>query len=1094
MTARPFPTDQAARDTAVGELDRTVFVEASAGTGKTTLLVDRVVGLITSRRARMDQIAAITFTEAAAAELRDRLSQRFDELATPDPDDAAAAAAGALEGSAVSTVHGFARRLLSEHPFAVGLPPAIEVADAGAHRIAFDQRWESFLDHLLCSAAHGELVARALSCGVTWSQCKALAWACEEQWERLEPPASSGPPPALDATALVLLLAQAVALAPSCLDPDDALCRFLENESSRHVTALEDSTGPIDLLQVLAALPRLTSGARGRKANWSDNGARSIKDDVRDLLTLADVERARLLADTVQWVLASLTGLVTAFTLEGADARRRAGRLSFHDLLVLARELVRDHPSVRAELHDRYMHLLVDEFQDTDPLQVELVFALAADPTLDLRRGQPWDEFEVQDGRLFLVGDPKQSIYRFRRADIDVFLRARESLAGELVHLTSNFRSRPGVLEWVNRVFADALGDGVPGCQPPYEPLTAFDDAGTDNPRGLRPVIVLGQTPVPGPMEQVRAAQAADVAATLARLHAEEWPVGPDAHPLRYADVAVLVRNRTGLAALEEALHQAGVPYRLESSSLVYECDEIRQLVSLLRAIDDPTDAVSVLAALRSPALGCGDDELLAHRMAGGRWDPRRPGAGTAVADALAELGAAHAQRWWKGVSALVNDVIEDYGLMAHALAGPRPREAWRRLRFLLDQARRFEELDGGDLRGFLRWIEHQQADGAQAVEIVLPEPDEDAIRITTMHAAKGLEFPVTVLLGLEARPRHDAPPLLFHAGRVQVSLGCDFRTPGYAEALEFERAMERFEVDRLLYVAATRARDVLVVSLHRPESPEGTLAHEMAARCERHGDTWSDGSALCSPVVRPDAAPLGTITAALHEPAAREQWIKEQGALLEHAAEPRSVAATAVHRLLRRDAVGDMEADPPAHGGSRRGRAGTAVGRAVHSVLQVIDLEQAGDLDALCATHAAFEGVATRTADVRALVQSALSSDVVRAAVASGRYWREVYVGVPLGGRVLEGFIDLLVETPDGLVVIDYKTDRQTDPDDAVLRERYRLQAAAYAVAVEASIGRPVVGATLLALAPAGARNVTIGDLEQAKAEVRDLFAQPVS
>jgi ATP-dependent exoDNAse (exonuclease V) beta subunit len=1092
------PTDQSVRDAATSDLEHTIFLEASAGTGKTSLLVERVVALVMQGRARMDQIAAITFTEAAAAELRDRLSQRFDELAGHDPDGRAAAASAALDVSAVTTLHGFARKILAEHPLPVGLPPSFDVADASASRVAFDQRWHRFVDSLLRSKIHEELVARALSVGMTWPQLRQVAICAEENWELLDRAEHGRPRPTVDAGRLVARLEEALSWRAHCSDPGDRLAEFLEQHTSAHLTALRDVSDELDLLQVVAGLPPLGAGNRGQKGRWMHRAeGRPVKDEALRALAQAEVERARLMDDTVQWVLSSVFDLIVDFTLEAAEERRRSGHLAFHDLLVVARQLVRDHPAARRELQFRFTHLLIDEFQDTDPLQVDLALRLGADASAEVFDGAARTTVVLRPGGLFFVGDPKQSIYRFRRADIEVFMKTRDSVGATPLQLSTNFRSRPGIVEWVNAVFGAMMGDGVPGAQPGYQPLTAFADSGEDPPHGMRPVILLGREPVDGPVTSVRQVQAGEVAAAIATMRTEAWPIGADAHPLRYADVAILVRSRTGLPLLEAALSSAGVPYRLESSSLVYHSAEVAQLLAILRAVDDPTDAVNVLAALRSPAFGCADDELCAHRAVGGTWDPSLAGAGTGpVAGALAELRAAHAGKWWKSVSTLVSDVVVDHNLLALALTEGRPRESWRRIRFLLDQARLFDESHGGDLRGFLRWVDHQQEEGAQVTEAILPESDDDAVRISTMHAAKGLEFPVTVLLGLETQSNNECPSLLFTDEGPQLCVKRTFESPGYAAALVAERQMDRFEQRRLCYVAATRARDILMVSLHRPVHSAGTLAAEILEQCTRCPETWVDGSVLARPTVVPRPTPAAPFDDLLFDAEEREHFAKERAVLLEHSAVPRTIAATSVHRLARESALAPMHAcsEPEGWEGrhtTSRGRAGTAVGRAVHAVLQAIDLASGADLSPLTRTAAATEGIPERAGEVGDLVRSALESDVIRQAVAMGTYWREVYVGVPVGGRVLEGFIDLLFETPAGLVVVDYKTDRSGGDDHEIL-DRYGPQGASYALAAQLSLGRPVSTCIFLILSRQGAREVALSDLSRDMAEVEDLLQSP--
>ena len=421
-----------------------------------------------------------------------------------------------------------------------------------------------------------------------------------------------------------------------------------------------------------------------------------------------------------------------------------------------------------------------------------------------------------------------------------------------------------------------------------------------------------------------------------------------------------------------------------------------------------------------------------------------------------------------------------------------RPRDTWRRLRFVVDQARAFTDAYGADLRHYLAWADLQSADDARVVEAILPDTDDDAVRIMTVHASKGLEFPIVVLAGLntEDRPVSGVDVLWGRSG-AEVKLVKGKATAGYAGLAAGESVHQAAEQIRLLYVAATRARDHLVVSLHRKEKTS-SHAQRLAPIC---ADLTDDQPAR--PPAPPSAAVQLTLAVDPADPVAteldlaearprgaaavaaeRERWILERAARLDRAASPRTVAATSVVRLAGGpDGWDDLaeELDPAAdegRGSARRGRAGTAVGRAVHAVLQVVDLATGAQLADLSRAQAAAEGVADRAGEIERLARSALDAEVVRSAVAGGRFWRELYVGAPVGDRVLEGFVDLLIEEPDGLTVVDYKTDAartEGDLDRAV--GRYRLQAAAYAVAVEQVLGRPVERGVLLFLRAGEAR-----------------------
>jgi ATP-dependent helicase/nuclease subunit A len=755
-TARPAPADQAARDGVRTRLDATLFVEAGAGTGKTTALVARIVELVRSG-AEVHRIAAITFTEAAASELRDRVRHALERAVsdgTVRPE-----AVVELDNAAISTLHGFAQRLISEHPIEAGLPPEIEVLDEIQSSIEFENRWAAFVDELFERPALADVLLRSFATNLNLTSLRAVALAFQDQRDRLHP---SGPPPEtpvrpVDASPVIDTIRQAVEWSRHCTVDDDKLLGHLQGLAVLH-RSLEMATSDLEVLHLLATSGRFASGGLGRAQAWTDG----CKIDVVAATEAAEQARNELLTAVRGEVLERLLEEVRQFTLRSARDRMRAGRLVFHDLLVAARDLLRAAPQVRASLHDRYRHLLIDEFQDTDPLQVELAVLLATGgevPSTSSLDG--WDDVGLDPGRLFFVGDAKQSIYRFRRADVGLFLHVRDALADETLQLTTNFRSVPDITAWVNHAFADLIGEGVTGSQPRYDELKAA----RDDTVGPRRVVVLGRTH-DTPIATIREVEAAEIAGAVRAAVDDGWPVrdrslpdAPDAErPARWADVAILLPTRTSLPQLEAAFETAGVPYRVISSSLVWSTQEVRDLLNILQAIDDPTDEVALVAALRSPAFACSDDDLLSFRNAHGRWDVRSGPPDTIdpdhpVVTALQVVGRLRQQRWWLGVSGIADQIVRDLKLFELAFAHDRPRDRWRRLRFVLDQARTFERTPGATLRQFLTWAERQASDVARVREPSLPESDDDAVQILTVHGAKGLEFPITVVTGLNRRP-----------------------------------------------------------------------------------------------------------------------------------------------------------------------------------------------------------------------------------------------------------------------------------------------------------------------------------------------------
>jgi ATP-dependent helicase/nuclease subunit A len=407
---------------------------------------------------------------------------------------------------------------------------------------------------------------------------------------------------------------------------------------------------------------------------------------------------------------------------------------------------------VRASLHQRYQRLLLDEFQDTDPIQIELAVRIAAADPRGAEADQ-WADVDVAPGRLFVVGDPKQSIYRFRRADISTFLAARERFApegGGAVELTANFRTVDPIIGWVNETFRALLHEApdtdLPQpSQPEYVDLQAQRSVGPVGP----PVAVVGLDPHPyrTGADVVRSAESRDVAHVITTALAEQWVVreGDDGwRPCRLGDITLLVPARTSLPFLEDALEAARIPYRAESSSLVYATRAVRDLLMVLRAADDPTDHHRIVSALRTPLLGCGDDDLFRHKVLNSRtWSYNTP-APPDPADGIVSAGLAflldiHQARHWQSPAELLDRIARDRRALELGFAEGRPRDVWRRLRFVIDQARAWSEATGGSLRAYLHWVDQQTAEGSRVAESVLPETDDDAVRIMTVHAAKGL-------------------------------------------------------------------------------------------------------------------------------------------------------------------------------------------------------------------------------------------------------------------------------------------------------------------------------------------------------------------
>ncbi|MFK8022953.1 MAG: UvrD-helicase domain-containing protein, partial [Ilumatobacter sp.] len=769
MTARPEPVDQADRELiSRSGLGSTLFVEAGAGTGKTTQLVDRIVNTVLERDVSLVDIAAITFTEAAASELQARIRIAFerrvaDESTTHALRERCRQAIVDADRASISTVHGFASRILSEFAIAARLPPRVTALDEVSSQLAHERRWERFVDRLHGDPANEELLYRAAVLDVPLTErysgqgsFKQVAAAFAQNWDRLvdiDLGAAGEPLVELDFSSFESAIDALESIAATCKDPTDKLIAHIEEAclpSMREVAAIAD---PYRKLRLFASGLKWSKAGGGKKDNWDLPPI-----EVRGYIGAVNEAVVDVCANVTSQVVERLWRLTAQEVLAAARSRRNDGGLEFHDLLVLARTVLRDSSEVRRSLHERYRHILLDEFQDTDPIQIEVASLIAAEPSDE----QPldWREHVVPDGGLFFVGDPKQSIYRFRRADIELFLSARAvfgdatDAGGGPVRLTTNFRTVGPIIEWVNELFAVAMPEEIAGAQPRYEPLHAWREPEVGNDH--RPIVFGGAHPDPKvKATPLREAEASDVASIVAHISARphEWPVWSESdgawRPARLDDVTILIPTRTSLPYLREALDGAAVPYRLATGTLVYDTQEVRDALALLRAVDDPGDTLSLITALRSPLYGCSDVDLATYHRAHRSWSLRAAPQGDFSADhpAAAAIGHLHSlwsQRWWMSPATLLERALRERRAFLVGLGDPRPAEVWRRLRFLLDQARMFEESVGGDLRSFLDWAALQSADGARVHEPLLPETDESAARQLAGHGAKGRGFPST--------------------------------------------------------------------------------------------------------------------------------------------------------------------------------------------------------------------------------------------------------------------------------------------------------------------------------------------------------------
>jgi len=742
-----------------------VFVSAGAGTGKTTVLVERFVRAVCEEGLDVESVLVITYTRKAAGELRARIRSALHARGRPD-------LARRLDGAWISTIHGFCARLLRTHPFAVGIDPRFRELDEEHGLVIRGEAFERALAGF-CATRDAERLRLLATYGAQGLRRKLTS-----VYETLR---SAGRELALELSEPVDIAERLAELHDEARQlAADGDCSDKQAAAAQAALALS-TTNPERLLD-LAGLR-----ASGDRAAGFESARKRLEQAAFDELALRDKDLLQELLDL--------------FAAEYAAAKQRESALDFEDLQLLTRDLLRDHERVREQEQLRFRALMVDEFQDTNRLQCELIDQLAGGP---LERD------------VFYVGDEFQSIYGFRHADVAVFRERREAAALRLP-LARNYRSRPEVLAAVNHLFREEFGDG-------YQPLAAsgeFTDPVFGHPVELHVTDKRSFKDVP---VNWRDGEAKAIARRVREL--------VDAGVAAAGEIVLLFAAGTDAERYEAALRAAGLPTYRATGRGYFGQQQVVDLLAYLRLLHNRYDDEALVTVLASPFVGVSNDGLVHIR----RQASKRPlftGIERSLPEQLCEgderLVRAFKQRYERLVAAsartslerLCEEIVSAHDYDLAVLAQWDGKRRYANLRKLMRLARSYEALRGPDVEGFVKFIRDQEAVGASQLEAVSEEEGADAVRLLTIHAAKGLEFKVVIVA--DAGRDTGGPPsadeiIVRPDGRfgfrvVDPKSGKKRPVLDYEAVREAEREDERAERLRLYYVAMTRAIDRLIVS-----------------------------------------------------------------------------------------------------------------------------------------------------------------------------------------------------------------------------------------------------------------------------------------
>jgi ATP-dependent exoDNAse (exonuclease V) beta subunit len=1157
--------DQNDREAIESALDDTLVVEAAAGTGKTTELVRRIIRIVETGRAEVGGIVAVTFTEKAAGELKLRLREALEEArrkASPKSPERARLDSGLarLEEAQVSTIHGFCADVLRERPVEARVDPLFTVLTEGQAERLYEEAFRGWMEEQLANPPEG--VRRSLR-RPSFSgfgsppeledgpidRLERAGWELT-QWRDFEGEWTREP---FDRRARIdALFVHVTDFAQLLADPANRYDNlYYDSRSARRLcddARRNESVAGRDYDRLEAAfieLGRNRDFKNARKGGGKFYRQGVLREDVwqtrQHLLdALANFERDAN-ADLAALLHRELKGCVAEYEA----AKARAGALDFLDLLLKARNLIRDDEDVRRSFQRRFQRIFVDEFQDTDPLQAEILMLLAADdPSVT-----DWRAVNPVPGKLFIVGDPKQSIYRFRRADVGVYRDVYEALkaaGARLVTLQTSFRSQPNVQRLINAAFSQVMTGDADTLQAGYVPLQPFRSDAADQPS----VVVL---PVPKPYG-VRRISNVEIEKSLPdavgayvdwlinesgwqvaerpSVAGESSPVSVKARgfkptetehlvPVQARHICLLFRRFVSFQddmtrPYVQALEARGISHLLVGGRSFHNRAEIETLRAALAAIEWPDDELSVFATLRGSLFAVGDEELLEYRHRFGGLHPFRVpkelDEAAPIASALRLLSDLHRSRNRVPVASTISKLLEATRAHVGFALEHGGEQVLANVSHVAEIARRYEADGGISFRGFLEEL-RAQAESGEATEAPILEEGSDGVRLMTVHKAKGLEFPVVILVDMTAKLHRSTASRYLAAKRgicaVQLA-GCSPRELIDHEQEELGR--DAAEGARLAYVAATRARDLLVIPAVGDEAREGwvqalnaviyppTDARRQQIQPGGCGTFKSKDSVL----MRPDGDPASasTVCPGLHRLPGDCAIVWWDPSALKLGAEPslgirkpeliiKDVAPSILEsglgtytswREAKAQAVNDggrASIDPrPAVKAGRRpadealppvevvelprvaGRpSGRRFGTLVHAVLATVPLDAgAGVIDQLANTHARILGCPRNERDAAAdLVGAVLGHDLMgraRQAAEKKLCRREIPISlVNSDGALIEGIVDVVFREGKRWTVVDFKTDAR------LATATYEAQVATYCAAIRAATGEPVTG-----------------------------------
>ena len=1056
--------DQEARDKIMKEINRNILVEASAGSGKTSSLIHRMAALLKSGKFKVDEITAITFTRKAAIELKERFQQKIEDSFRETEDGKEKGylreALSNLEQCYLGTIHSFCARLLRERPIEAGLDPEFTELDDLDDTLLKEEAWERYLLNLKIEESPSLIHLEEL--GIKPSELTdCYKTVCT--YPEVKPFFPVSPKPNIKEAVKEMI--------------------SFSDEASQYIPDEEPKMGYDKLQEAVLSVKRmkgfydyikedynkiklLESFSNSEKVTLNRWTSKEKAKEYRDSIVLELQEkvinptlqqwREYCYADTIKFVLPAVEYY--------HQLRQKVSMLNFQDLLLKTSRLLRDYPEVRQYFQQKYKCLLVDEFQDTDPIQAEIIFYLTG---LDVYE-KNWQKLIPRPGSLFVVGDPQQSIYRFRRADIAIYNLVKgliEKSGGQVLTLQANFRSLHSIGSYLNPIFEELFSSGQGKFQAVYSPMQTVWQ---DNPQylsGVRQLIISKGSNKSDTIRQDAQSIArvirdmVDQGFKFVRTE-EEIKTGTSASAT-YKDFMILLRYKGGMDIYARTLAEYGIPFTVSGYTSLNESHQIKELLKLFRLMRDVENQVLIIAVLRGIFFGFSDDDLYQFKEAGGEFDfykkiPEKLNLKLKENFDRAFCRLKQFHLWTQKLPPVtaMEKIIIDSGLLSHSCLEGYNLNKCGELYFILERLRKAE---AGEVIGFASMVDQLvkmlEAGVEEELDILT---EENTVRMMNLHKAKGLESPVVFLAISYNSTTHEPTYYIERTGQEPYGHFLVCRSNAYNKGkrlaqpknwedyCRLEASYNEAEGLRLLYVAATRVKNLLVISSLNHKSNKSNPWLPLLKNIGEEMNITVPEAVLPKAEVKEKESLLDDYKKTQKECG---QWMKDLSKSSYYEKTPTDFKDEEKHRKIATVDVG-----------------GTAWGSAVHRIFDYLIKEDPEEQLLSLHTGKALEkqGISPeRKVELEELVQKFKKSDLYQRLKKAELKYSEVPFTINIEPThslytelnqqdsrpiILSGTIDLVFKEADGWVVIDYKTDRpKNEKDYPKLVEVYQKQITIY-------------------------------------------------